>query len=255
MLFVTKEERNMPIQIGICDDRTEDIRALKEVLYAYDASFQISEYSDGENLFEDCLEHQTLFDVIFLDIYMPGLNGIETAGKIRTILKDVIIIFVSSSNEHYPEAYDVFAFNYIIKPVNPKKLNTILDQALMNINKERMQQIQFTYKAINYRILCRDIVYIESRDKIILFHLANKTILQCYAKLDEILKELPEESFIRCHQSFAVNVVHVSEMAENHFRSGQAVINISKRYQKLSKDKYYEYLFTHMNIRGRSDGK
>jgi len=255
MIFITEEERFMPIQIGICDDRAEDIRALKETLYAYDASFQILDYSNGENLFEDCLENEILFDVIFLDIYMPGLNGIETARKIRTIMKDVIIIFVSSSNEHYPEAYDVFAFNYIIKPINPIKLNNILEQALLNINKDRMQQIQFTYKAINYRVLCRDILYIESRDKIILFHLSNKTTLKCYAKLDEILKDLPNESFIRCHQSFVVNVVHVSEMAESHFRSGQSVINISKRYQKLSKDKYYEYLFTHMNIRGQSDGK
>jgi DNA-binding LytR/AlgR family response regulator len=205
---------------------------------------------DGEFLFEDCVDREILFDIIFLDIYMPGLNGIKTAEKIRAIMKDVIIIFVSSSNEHYPEAYDVFAFNYIIKPINTKKLNSILDQAFMNITKERRQQIQFTYKATNYRILCRDILYIESRDKIILFHMTDRSTLQCYAKLDEILKQLPEDSFIRCHQSYAVNVFHVTEMAESHFRIRSAVINISKKYQKTSKDKYFEYIFTHMNNRG-----
>jgi DNA-binding LytR/AlgR family response regulator len=241
----------MPIQIGICDDRVDDIRTLTEALYAYDDSFQITDYTDGEDLFEDCLEREVLFDILFLDIYMPGLNGIETAGKIRAVMKDVIIIFVSSSNEHYPEAYDVFAFNYIIKPINTKKLNSVLDQALIGITKEHRQQIQFTYKATNYRILCRDILYIESRDKIILFHLADRTTLQCYSKLDEIIKQLQDESFIRCHQSYVVNIFHVSEMAENHFRIGAAVINISKKYQKVSKDKYFEYIFTHMNNRGQ----
>jgi DNA-binding LytR/AlgR family response regulator len=241
----------MSVQIAICDDSAEDIRTLAEALYAYDDSFQISDYKDGESLLEDCLNHEILFDIIFLDIYMPGLNGIETAGKIRNIMKEVKIIFISSSNEHYPEAYDVFAFNYIIKPLNSEKLNRILDQALMTITKERRRQIQFSYKATNYRILCRDILYIESRDKIIFFYITGRTTLQCYAKLDEILKQLPEESFIRCHQSFVVNILHVTEMAENHFRIGSSVINISKKYQKVSKDKYFEYLFTHMNNRGQ----
>jgi len=240
----------MPIQIGICDDCAEDSKILSEALYTYDDSFHITDYSDGESLLEDCLNHEILFDILFLDIYMPGLNGIETASKIRANLKDVIIIFASSSDEHYPEAYDVFAFNYIIKPLNTQKLNSVLDQALMNITKERGKQIQISYKGTNYRILCQSILYIESKDKIILFHMTDRTTLQCYAKLDEILKQLPEESFVRCHQSFAVNIFHATAMAENHFRIGPAVISISKKYQKESKDKYFEYLFTHMNHRG-----
>jgi len=241
----------MSVQIGICDDSTEDIRILSEALYAYDASFQISTYTDGESLLEDWSEHKILFDILFLDIYMPGLNGIETASKIRAGMKNSKIIFISSSNEHYPEAYDVFAFNYILKPLNPEKLNQVLDQALIDIGGERKQQISFSYKAANYRIFCRDIVYIESRDKIICFNMANRITLQCYAKLDEILKQLPKESFIRCHQSFAVNIFHVTEMSENHFNIGSAVISISKKYQKSAKDKYFEYLFTHMNSRGQ----
>jgi len=237
----------MPVQICICDDSAEDINILTEALYKYDDSFQILTYKDGESLLDDLSENKILFDIIFLDIYMPRLNGIETAGKIRHDMKDVKIIFISSSNEHYPEAYYVFAFNYIVKPLNPEKLNHILDQALMSIADERRQQISFTYKAINYKFFCKDILYIESRDKIILFHMADKTTLQCYSKLDEILKQLPQELFIRCHQSFVVNIFHVTEMAENHFRIGSAAISISKKYQKPSKDKYFSYLFNHMN--------
>jgi len=237
----------MPIQIGICDDSEEDIRILSEILYAYDPSFRILAYADGESMLEDCCDSNILFDIIFLDIYMPGLSGIEIACKIRTCMKDTKIIFVSSSNEHYPEAYDVFAFNYILKPLNREKLNRILDQALTDIAGERRQQISISYKGTTYRIFCRDILYVESRDKIICFYMADKKALQCYGKLDEILKQLPEESFIRCHQSFIVNIFHISEMSDNHFRIDPTVISISKKYYKVAKDKYFAYLFTHMN--------
>lgn len=239
----------MPIQIGICDDSEEDIRILSAALHAYNEAFEILFYKDGQSLLDDFNEKEVIFDIIFLDICMAGLNGIETAKKIRTDLRDVKIIFISSSNDYYSEAYDVFAFNYIIKPLNREKLNQILDHALVSIANVRRQEVSFSYKSINYRIFCRDIFYLESRDKVLYFHMVDRTTLQCYAKLDEILKQLPEEYFIRCHQSFVVNISHATEMAEKYFRVGMTVINISKKYQKASKDKYFLYLFNHMNRR------
>ena len=237
----------MQVQIVICDDQAEDIRRLSEALYAYNPYFQILSYTDGKSMLEDCCDHKILIDILFLDIYMPGLSGIETGRKIRTEMNDTKIIFVSSSNEYYPQAYDVFAFNYILKPIDNEKLNHILDQALMNIMSERRQQTSFSYKGTTYRVFLRDILFIESNDKVILFHMADKTILQCYAKMDEMLKQLPEDSFIRCHQSFAVNTFHVTEMTEKHFRLDLIMISISKKYMKAAKDKYYSYLFSHMN--------
>ncbi|MDD2484409.1 MAG: response regulator [Eubacteriales bacterium] len=237
----------MSVQIGICDDCPEDIKTLAEALYHYDPAFQISTYSSGESLLAACKEHEVLWDLLFLDIYMPELSGIDTAQQLRSDRKDIKIIFVSSSNEHYPEAYDVFAFNYLIKPLNREKLKHILDQALSDLSKEREEQISFRHKGGVYRVYCRDIQYIESRDKMILLHMEDKTVFQTYGKMDEILKQLPEEYFIRCHQSFAVNILHVSEMSENRFRVDPAVISISKKHITSAKQKYFAYLFEHMN--------
>lgn len=237
----------MQFQISICDDNLEDIKILTEALCAYDASFKISTYTDGESLLNDMLENKIVFDILFLDIYMPRLNGVATAAKIRDSMQEVKIIFISSSNEYYPEAYDVFAFNYLLKPLDPGKLNCILDQAFIGIDNERKNQISFSYKSINYRIFCIHIIYIESRDKIIYFHMKDKTTLQCYSKMDEILKQLPEESFIRCHQSYVVNTSNITEMVGDYFRIGPISISISKKYRKSSKDKYFSYLFNHMN--------
>ncbi|MDF2822587.1 MAG: response regulator of the LytR/AlgR family [Clostridiales bacterium] len=120
----------MSIKIGICDDKANDIKMLSEALYEYDHSFKITTYMNAESLLEDLYDSKILFDILFLDIYMPGLNGVEAAGKIRARMNDTIIIFFSSSDEHYAEAYEVFAFNYLLKPIDKVKLNRTLDQAL-----------------------------------------------------------------------------------------------------------------------------
>lgn len=237
----------MSIKIGICDDSMKDAKILTDAVYKYNPTFQIFNYTNGESLLDDLKEQKVLFDILFLDIYMPGLSGIETASIIRESTKDAKIIFISSSNEHYPEAFGVFAFNYLIKPLNVEKLNIILDQAMRDITREWRQQISFSYKSKTYRVVCNDILYIESIDKTICFHMANKTVLQCYSKLDDILRQLPEDTFIRCHQSFAINVYHVTEMDENHFCINSITLNISKKYRKSAKDKYVAYLFDHMN--------
>ncbi|MBK5262171.1 MAG: response regulator transcription factor [Peptostreptococcaceae bacterium] len=237
----------MTIKIGICDDNLEDSKILREALISYEPSLQISSFTNGESLLLECSDNRCLFDIIFLDIYMPGLNGIETAAKIRDIMKDTKIIFTSSSKDHYSDAFDVFAYNYLVKPIQAEKLNRVIEEAIAAIGLERRQQICFSYKGGAYRIFCRDVLYIESDDKIIFFHMVDKTLLQTYGKLDEILDQLPNELFARCHQSFIVNIHHISEMSENHFRVGSAVVGISRKYLKEAKEKYFSYLFTNMN--------
>jgi DNA-binding LytR/AlgR family response regulator len=233
----------MSVNIAICDDNLEDMKTLLEALYAYDSSFQISIYSDGQQFLEDWSEHKVLFDILFLDINIPVVNGIDIARKIQRGSTDLKIIFVSFSNKHYSEAYEVFAFNYIIKPVNSKKLNYILDKALNDIAKVRRKQICFSYKNSKFRIYCDNIMYIESRDKTIYFHMKDKRTLKCYSKLTFVLQQLPNEYFVRCHQSFAVNIFYVTEMTDKYFCLDKIVINISKKYQKTAKDKYLEYPF------------
>lgn len=241
----------MSIKIAICDDTAEDIELLSSALYTYDPSFEIFSYASGETLIEEFLGSSFYVDILFLDIYMPGIDGVKVAQKIRREKKDVKIIFISSSNEHYPEAYEVFAFNYILKPFERESLYRVLDRAIDEIMRESRHKIRFSYKSTMYSVYSRDILYIESRDKLILFHMADESTLQCYDKLDRIEKELPEQSFIRCHKSFIVNAYYITEMGENHFRVGQVVISISKKHLKPAKDQYYAYLFSHMN-RGQS---
>lgn len=239
----------MPIKIAVCDDNAEDIALLSSSLLAYDPSFEILTYQRGDTLVDDFLEGNPSVDLLFLDIYMPGLDGIATAQKIHNRFRGLKIIFTSSSKDHYPQAYEVFAFNYLLKPVDKGRLYAVLDRAIAEIGKEQAPKIRIQYKSVVYSVDCREIQYIESCDKRLIFHLAEGKTLQCYGKLDEIIKELPEQLFIRCHQSFLVNILHITEMGENYFRTGPVVIGISKKHLKPAKDQYYAYLFSQMGGR------
>lgn len=235
------------IHIAICDDNPDDCMVLTRALLSYDSTFHIAEYRDGESLLEDCLCPKMPFDLIFIDIYMPGMNGLTTVGNIRNQSKDAKIIFVSSSKDHYPEAYSLFAFNYIVKPIRKEQIDAVLEQACSNIFRERRQQLSFDYKNIHYRIYTRDIQYIESRNKVICFHMTDGSELLCYKKLDEVLSQLPGSIFVRCHQSFAVNFIYVSKFEKNHLCIDSVPISISRKYLADVKEKHVAFLFKHMD--------
>lgn len=247
MLFIKNERGgDMPVKIAICDDAAEDIARLSKALSTYNPLFEIVSFSSGKTLMDELIDGDFTVDLLFLDIYMPELDGIQTAQKIRSIRKDLKIIFLSSSRDHYPQAYEIFAFNYLVKPFDQEKLYAVLERALDELRKESGYKIRIQYKGIVHRVDCREILYIESQDKLLLFHLADGSILQCYGRLEEILKELPEQCFFRCHQSFLVNLSHVVEVGDTYFRIGQTTIAISRKYDKEAKDRYYGCLFSQM---------
>lgn len=236
----------MSIKIAICDDSAEDIKKLQEALHNHNPQFEIISYSNGKALMDDLIINQFDAEILFLDIYMPGFDGIRTAQQIRSIRNDLKIVFLTTSKDHYPQAYEVFAFNYIVKPFRREQLYTVLERALEELNKAGRYKITIQYKGTSYTIDCRKILYIESQNRLLLFYLANQDVLQCYGKLDEIEQELPANYFLRCHQSFIVNLSHVTEMGDKYFCIGKALISISKKYLKNVKDRYYSYLFSSM---------
>ena len=236
----------MTIKITICDDTMRDITLLSNALSNYDPLFEITTFTSGRTLMDELLDGSFSADLLFLDIYMPDIDGIQTAKEIRAIRKDLKIIFLSSSKEHYPQAYEVFAFNYIVKPFDQERLYAVLDRALDELRKESRYKICIQFKGATHRVDCREILYVESRNKLLLFHLADESVLQCYGRLDEILRDLPEQYFFRCHQSYLVNLSHVTETGDTYFRIGPTVIGISRKYAKEAKDQYYTCLFSRM---------
>jgi DNA-binding LytR/AlgR family response regulator len=236
----------VPARIAICDDDLRDVERLRQAIQAYDGALETMVFSSGENLLEAFMGEGVSVDLLFLDIYMPGLNGIDTARKLMESHRDMKIVFTTSSGEHYPQAYGVFAFNYLEKPLSRARLHQVLDRALEAINDGGGKRFQIKYKGIFYTVRVSDVQYIESRDKLVLFHQKGGRVLRCYGKLDTLLREIPGDCFLRSHQSFAVNINYITELGDHYFRVGEVAIAISKKYLKSAKEAYYDRLFSRM---------
>lgn len=239
----------MPVRVTICDDSQEDIASLSDALYAYDPLFEIVSFTNGRALVDEVLDCCYATDILFLDIFMPGIDGIQTAKELRVRYSDLKIIYLSSSKEHYPQAYEVFAFNYILKPFDRERLYDVLSRALDELRRADGYKIRVQHKGATQSFDSRDVQYIESRDKQLVFHLAGDGAIRCYGKLDELARDLAGQSFIRCHQSFLVNTAHISEMGSNCFRVGKTLLSISRKHLKSAREQYYAYLFSRMGGR------
>ena len=125
-----RKDGNKPLKIAICDDLREERARLIPLLQEYCAANGVLaaflEYADGESLLSAF--SKDAFSLIFLDIYMDGMTGVETARALKAVDPDCVIIFTTTSLEHGADAFDVEAFHYLIKPVDQDKLFAVLNK-------------------------------------------------------------------------------------------------------------------------------
>ena len=124
------------MRIAVCDDCMEDALTLKKFL----GKQEVSIYSDGESLWADVEEGNKQFDLYLLDIFMgKSMNGIELAKKLCRVQEEAFICFVSTSDDFYREAYDLYAVQYLIKPIEEESVRKLLwkvqKNGLLNLGK------------------------------------------------------------------------------------------------------------------------
>ncbi len=233
----------MALKIAICDDTLPDRQRLISLIKEKNIYCECTTYESGEMLLWD-FENGTRFDIIFLDIFMEGITGVETAKRIRIIDSNTLLIFVSSSNDFYRESYDLYAFNYLIKPLVQDKLNEVLCRAVEHLNKDTEQVVRISFRGSLHTIRCSQILYLSSEQHSVNFFLKNGEILKSYGKLDDFLSQLPSESFMRCHQSYIVNLIYVKAMTMSKFTLSEVSIPISRRYSEHARSKYCTQMFS-----------
>ncbi len=241
----------MNIKIAVCDDTPLDIKHLVAIIEEYAATHQehyhitLSTFSNGDSLIE-ILEKGESFDIIFLDIMMPYVNGIEVAKEIR--LNDSVskIIFLTSSSEFAVESYSVNAFHYLLKPVQATLLKEVLDNALLQATSSQKESLLVYSKKALMKIYVDDIEYIEVKGHILYFHLRNNKILESYGvmtKLEKALLAYP--SFIKPHRSYIINMNYISLLTPTQVKThSYAPIPISRINYPGLKQAYMDYLFT-----------
>ncbi len=226
------------LRIAICDDETESRDALRfqlEKILVEDTEQIVYEFSSGTNAASWLAKHPGELDLLFLDVEMTGLNGMETAGRIRETDTNLIIVFVTGYADYVFDGYRVGALDYLIKPVPMPKLQELLHRVRVKLTSEEAHT--FTVKTMDgtWRFPLRDILYFYSdRRKVIL--VTAKGEYPFYAKLDDIETRLAP-SFVRIHQRYLVNPSAVDYLKSDSVTLANAQLPCSRKYKEAAVSK------------------
>lgn len=229
-------------RIAICDDNEIQREILEEMLKVYfrriHAKAEILQYQSGEMLIADVEEELGDVELIFLDIYMQHLNGIETARKLRQLQCNAEIVFLTGTAEYAVESYDVRAAGYLLKPVDMDKLLPILEHIFWRNAQRRIEvksgrQYRYPYVA--------EIMYIESYGHAATLHMANGTTINTLGKLSEMLTRIDDDRFLQCHQSYLVNMDYIADIQKEILLRDATRIPVSARRKKEVRDTYHVY--------------
>ena len=204
-------------RIAIVEDEEEYTLQLKTCLRNYEKlkeeTFQISCFNDGIEILDG---YSADYDMIFLDIKMKHVDGMETAQKIRRIDSDVIIIFITSLAQYAIAGYKVNAMDFILKPVKENQLNVTLDNALASIRKwKREKMLKVTSGSDVRKISTDDIYYVEVSNHDLTLYLKNETVMTRNYTLSQLEKELAAYSFVRANQYQLVNLKYIIEIKKD----------------------------------------
>ena len=200
------------VKIAVCDDQKNIRSYLVSLIKRQDIECSIIEYASVDEYLTDGRKH----DLVFLDIEMGGsstkMDGMGLARHIRGIeaQKQPIIIFVTGYEKYVYDAFDVGAFQYLIKPVDEQKFADVFDRAVGQVVAEAEQgkkKLVIQYGGEVKAIPLNDIYYMESRNHKIVLYLKNANI-EYYAKMGDLEEELAGQ-FYRIHRGYLINFFHV----------------------------------------------
>lgn len=240
----------MELNIAVCDDDSVHVDLITSYIKSMDTSYNIDcilAYS-GEELLEQLNEKK--IDVVFLDIEMKTLNGIETGKKIRALSEDTIIVYITGYRHYAVEAFEIESFHYLIKPIMEAKFVKLMERILTRIeerkafrDKEKILPIKTRDNLIQLQY--DTIYYFEKDFRKLKVHTSDTTI-EFYGSMNNLLGEIDTSYFIRCHQSYIVNKHKIKGIQGNTIilnREENSYIPISRTYKKEITDIFYAKLF------------
>ncbi len=236
------------IKIAFCDDDMEVLHQMNELLdrYRVERNEDIT-YAAFQSPFELLTEIEKGIrpDILFLDVVMPGQNGMDVAKEIRQYDTNMKIIFLTSSPEFAVESYSVGAYFYQLKPIWEESFFWLMDAVLAECEKKKKNRLILRSKDGITRIDLQQLEYCEVLGRKLLFHLENGAVLESAGSLDDLAGQLMQYSnFFRPHRSFLVNMEYIQNISSRSIKMvNDAEIPIPHGKCSEIKNTYMEYAF------------
>jgi len=232
-----------PLKTAICEDRPEDAALLVDYISRSGIAAACEVFPSGEELLNGFFAGR--YDLIFLDIYMQGMRGIDAAEKIREKDESVVLAFTTTSRDHALESYRLGALKYLEKPVKAAEVKQALSLARANRSSAAYISVMAGGKKTDIPI--NSILYCEQQDHAVTLNTEGGPLRASQSvKLSAIEPLLPSPQFLRCHQSYVVNLRYVEkldrEMRTFTMKNGGTVY-IRRQDIKKTAEAYEDYLF------------
>jgi len=236
------------IKIALCDDEQYFREKMKKHVADYmektGLQYQIDEFNSGEEFINSGFEILQ-YTMIFLDINMDKMDGMATAGKIREVSKEIMIVFVTAFVNYTLEGYKYDAVRYLLKGTKNfgETVAECMDAVMGRLNYKAVTNI-FDFREGRKEVLLNRIVYIESKLHLLEFYIMENDmkVYSMYGTLNGLEKELEGMGFIRIHQSYLVNLKHIESIERFKVVLNTGIeLNVPKARYKEVKDAFIVY--------------
>lgn len=239
-------------QIAVCDDEERELDIAEKLLKEYRPAgddrrelFLIERFTSAGELYFQISEGSYLPDLLILDIYMPGQDGMETAERLRRSGYGGAIIFVSSSREHALNAFGVSASMYLVKPLEREPFYAALDKVFCEVEKERQKYLILRLGGMLSRVSVDSIVFCEAQGNYQCLHFKDGSRQRIRMTMTEFYALVSGyEEFTRVGVAYTINLAHAESLnaREIRFSNGEALHLPRGVYPKL-KEQYFTYYF------------
>ena len=231
-------------RIAICDDERQFRKRIHDILIEYmnenDILYEIDEFESGKDFISLGI-NLAKYDIVFLDIEMPGMNGIYVGNELKKANRNVIVFVVTSYSEYLDEAMRFHVFRYLSKPLDKQRFFRNLKDALAYYNSITLKIPVETKQAV-YSFPASQIIAIEAQGRKVIVHTARQDFDSIH-NMNYWLEKLPQNSFFQTHRSFIINLGHITDFDHTLIHlTNQLTAYLTRRKYRTFKDAYLLYL-------------
>ncbi len=220
------------LRIAIVEDEQAYSQVLEKYCQAWAGEKGLEIVTDVFDNPVDFLEkYRVEYDVIFMDIVMPLMDGMTCAKKLREKDENVVLCFITSMAQYAIRGYEVGAFDFILKPVSQTEFNMKLDRIMRLLDKRIKATVLVNSRNKVNNIVVRDLLYVEVFNHMLIYHTKNEEY-EAYGKLSELEKDERFNRFIRVSSSHLVNCDHISSLGDDYLIVNNSRLPVSRRRRK-----------------------
>lgn len=231
------------LEIAIVEDRQEAVNNLENHIARLKTEKGIEcKYTVFENGLFFIENYKPVYDVVFMDIEMPLMNGMEAATMLRKVDPYVPLVFITDLKQYALKGYEVEAMDFLVKPVNYTSFATMMERVCRRSTKKE-EQLTISSSQGTFNVNINDIYYVETLNHYIVYHTVNGDV-SFFGSLTDEEKRLPTDRFIRCNSGYLVNLSQVKKVQDGEVYVADTSLPISRNKKTAFMQSLLNYMST-----------